>query len=147
MTDMWDALGRLHPFLVHFPVALVLAAAATEAIAVVRRSERLGDAAYVMITAAAWLAVPAAVAGFARAESVIVEHELQRTFVVHRIAGVATPVLAFLAAGLAVGVRRSGQVWELFLYRLALLLAAVAAAVAGHHGGELVYGVDFFPLW
>lgn len=144
---MWDALGRLHPFLVHFPVALVLTAAVTEAIAVARRDERWGDAARFMITAAAWLAIPAAVAGFARAGAVVIEPELQSTFVVHRIAGIATPVLAFLAAGLAAGVRRSGQIWELFLYRAVLVVAAVAAAIAGHHGGELVYGVDFFPWW
>ena len=75
------------------------------------------------------------------------EPELQSTFVVHRIAGVAVPVLAFLAAGLVAGVRKSGQVWELFLYRTVLAVAAVAAALAGHHGAELVYGVHFFTLW
>jgi len=144
---MWDALGRLHPFLVHFPVALILCAFVTEVVAAARRSERLGDAAAVMITVAAWMAIPAAVAGFARAGAVTVEPELQSTFVVHRIAGIAVPVLAFLAAGLVAGVRKSGQVWELFLYRTVLAVAAVAAALAGHHGAELVYGVHFFPLW
>ena len=144
---MWDTLGRLHPFLVHFPVALILTAVVTEAIAVARRDERMGDAARFMITAAAWLAVPAAVAGFARADSVTVAPDLQSTFMVHRIAGTAIPVLAFLAAGLAAGVRRSGQIWELYLFRIVLVITAVAAAIAGHHGGELVYGVNFFPLW
>jgi uncharacterized membrane protein len=144
---MWDSLGRLHPFLVHFPVALILTSAAAEIVAVARRNERWGDAALFLITAAAWLAIPAALAGFARAGAVVIGPELQSTFAVHRIVGVATPVLAFLAAGLGAGVRRSGQVWELFLYRIVLALAAVAAAIAGHHGGELVYGVDFFPLW
>jgi hypothetical protein len=100
-----------------------------------------------VLTAAAWLAIPAALAGFARAGAVVIQPELQSTFAIHRIVGVATPVLAFLAAGLGAGVRRSGQVWELFLYRIVLAMAAVAAAIAGHHGGELVYGVDFFPLW
>jgi uncharacterized membrane protein len=144
---MWDAFGRLHPFLVHFPVALILTAIVTEAIAVARRDERLGDAARWMITAAAWLSIPTAVAGFARAGSVTVEPALQSTFIIHRIAGIATPVLAFLAAGLAAGVRRSGQIWELYLFRIVLVITAVAAAIAGHHGGELVYGTDFFPLW
>jgi uncharacterized membrane protein len=144
---MLETLGRLHPFLVHFPVALILTAAVTEAIAVARRDERLGDAARFMINAAAWLSVPAAVAGLARAASVAIEPELQSTFAIHRIAGIATPVLAFLAAGLAAGVRRSGQIWELFLFRVVLVIAAAAAAIAAHHGGELVYGVDFFPLW
>ena len=144
---MWDAVGRFHPFLVHFPVALILCAFVTEAVAASKRSERLGDAAAVMITIAAWVSILAAVAGFARASTHTVEPELQSIFAVHRIAGVAVPVLAFLAAGLVAGVRRSGQVWELFLYRAVLALAAVAAAIAGHHGAELVYGAHFFPLW
>jgi uncharacterized membrane protein len=144
---MWDAIGRFHPFLVHFPVALILTSVSAEIVAVARRNERWGDAALFLITAAAWLAIPAALAGFARADAVVIKPELQSTFVVHRIAGIATPVLAFLAAGLGAGVRRSGQVWELFLYRVVLVLAAVSAMISGHHGGELVYGVDFFPLW
>ncbi len=144
---MWDALGRLHPILVHFPVALIVSAAVTEAIAVARRDERLGDAARVMITIAAWASIPTALAGFARADAVTLSPELQSTFAIHRIAGIATPVLAFLAAGLVAGVRKSGQIWELFLYRAVLLLAAIAAVIAGYHGGELVYGVGFFPLW
>jgi uncharacterized membrane protein len=144
---VWDALGRLHPFFVHFPVALILTAFAVEVCAVARRDEQLGDAARILITAAAWCSIPAAVAGFARVGAAHLGPELHATLVVHRIAGIATPVLAFLAAGLVAGVRRSGQIWELFLYRAVLLLAAIAAAVAGHHGGELVYGVGFFPLW
>jgi uncharacterized membrane protein len=144
---MWEAFGRFHPFFVHFPVALILSAFFTEVVAAARRDERLGDAARVMITIAAWASIPAAVAGFARASGVTFSPELQSTFAVHRIAGIATPVLAFLAAGLVAGVRKSGQIWELFLYRAVLLLAAISAAIAGHHGAELVYGVDFFPLW
>ena len=90
---MWDAVGRLHPFLVHFPVALILSAFVTEVVAGARRNERLGDAAAVMITIAAWVSILAAVAGFARASTHTVEPELQSIFTVHRIAGVAVPVL------------------------------------------------------
>src|SRR5262245_35700879 len=125
---MWDAIGRFHPFFVHFPVALILSAFITEVVAAAKRNERLGDAAAVMITIAAWMAIPAAIAGFARAGTHTIEPDLQATFAVHRIVGIATPVLAFLAAGLVAGVRKSGQVWELFLYRAVLALAAIAAA-------------------
>jgi uncharacterized membrane protein len=146
-NGFWDAVGRLHPFLVHFPVALVLFAALAEILAVVRRDARMSDAARFMITGAAWVAVPAAIAGFARADAISIPPALAGAFAVHRIAGIATPVLAFLAAGLAAGVRRSGQIWELFLYRAVLMLAAVCAALAGHFGGEIVFGAGFFPFW
>ena len=71
----------------------------------------------------------------------------QHVFAIHRIFGIATPILAFLCAGLAAGVRRSGQIWELMLYRVVLVMTAVSAVVAGFYGGEIVFGAGFFPLW
>lgn len=142
-----DAVGRLHPFLVHFPVALLLVAAVAELLCIVRRDGRFADTARFMVTAAAWIGVPAAIAGFARASSITIPPDLEGAFAIHRVAGIVTPVLAFLATGLATGVRRSGQIWELFLYRIVLLLAVGFAATAGYYGGELAYGAGFFPRW
>lgn len=138
-------LGRLHPALVHFPVALVLVALAAEIMCMTRRDGRYADTARFMISVAAWISIPAAITGFIRADAMTFDAAGQSLFAVHRVAGIATPVLVFLCAGLGEGVRRSGQVWELILYRVVLALAAAAAAVAGYFGGEMVFGV--FPLW
>jgi uncharacterized membrane protein len=146
-TGPVDFLGRFHPFLVHFPVALIVTALVAEALCVARRDGRFSDAATFMVTAAAWVSVAAAATGFARAGSMTLTPDQTSLFAVHRIAGIATPVLAFLAAGLGEGVRRSGQVSEQIFYRFVLVLAAVSAVVAGFYGGELVYGAGFFPLW
>jgi uncharacterized membrane protein len=142
-----DAVGRLHPPLVHFPLALIVTALAAEAIFVARRDERYAAAARFMIHAGAWVGIAAALTGLARAGSITLAPDQAPAFAVHRIAGIATPVLAFLAAALADGVRRSGQIWELFLYRIALVVAAAAAVLAGYHGGEIVFGAGFFSLW
>lgn len=138
-------LGRLHPALVHFPVALVLVALVAELIGIARRDGRYADTARFMITAAAWISVPAAITGFIRSGAMTFDATEQSLFAVHRVAGIATPVLVFLCAGLGAGVRRSGQIWELILYRVVLVLAAASAAVAGYYGGEIVFGI--FPLW
>ena len=138
-------LGRLHMSLVHFPVALVLVAAVAEFLCITRHDGRYGDTARFMITAAAWISIPAAATGFFRADTITMDAAERSLFAIHRVAGIATPVLVFLCAGLAEGVRRSGQIWELFLYRAVLVLAAVSVVVAGHVGGEIVFGV--FPLW
>lgn len=143
---VWRAVGTIHPILIHFPVALILTACLAEGLLILRRQPWFGDAARFMIIAAAWVSVVAAVAGFALASAMSFDPELQRAFAIHRVAGVATPVLAFLAAGLAESARRTGQVWELFLYRIVLVLAAVAVIAAGWNGGLLVYGTEFF-LW
>jgi uncharacterized membrane protein len=142
-----DAVGRLHPFLVHFPAALLVVAAAAELLCIIRRDGYFGDAARFMVTAAAVFAVPAALAGFARADAITIPPALHDAFAIHRVAGIVIPVLAVLAASLAAGVRRSGQIWELFLYRIVLFTAAAFAVTAGYTGGEMVYGAGFFPRW
>ena len=50
----WAATGRIHPFLVHFPVALVLAAFLAEALCVARRDGRYTEASRFMVAVAAW---------------------------------------------------------------------------------------------
>jgi hypothetical protein len=89
----------------------------------------------------------ASLTGFLRADGIVFEAGQQAAFSVHRIAGIVSPVLVFLAAALAEGSRRSGSVLELWFYRAVLALAAAGVAVAGYHGGELVHGPGFFPLW
>lgn len=142
----WGAvLGRLHPALVHFPVALVLIAFVAEGMCIARRDGRYADIARFLILTAAWLSVPAAITGFLRADSITLDAAEQRLFAIHRVVGIATPVLVFLCAGLGEGVRRSGQVWELVLYRIVLVLAAISTLIAGYVGGEIVFGG--FSLW
>jgi uncharacterized membrane protein len=146
MSSGWEAvLGRLHPALVHFPVALVLVAALAELFCVLKRDGRYSDAARFMIFTAAWISIPAAITGFLRAGTITFDAAEQSLFAVHRVAGIATPVLVFLCAGLAEGTRRSGQIWEQMLYRVVLALAAIFAGIAGYFGGEMVFGP--FPGW
>jgi hypothetical protein len=99
------------------------------------------------VNIAAWVSIPVAATGFLRAGSMTMDASQQHVFAIHRIFGIATPILAFLCAGLAAGVRRSGQIWELMLYRVVLVVTAVSAVVAGLYGGEIVFGAGFFPLW
>jgi len=135
--------GRFHPVLVHFPVALILTAAAAEILYATRKRQEFGTAALFLITAAAWLSMPAFLAGFAAAAGAVFEPDLQHSLAVHRIAGVVTPMLAFMAAGMGHSTRRSGQVWEQIVFRAFLALAAIAVILAGWYGGRLVYGTDF----
>jgi uncharacterized membrane protein len=129
--------GELHRAFVHFPIALIVTAAAAEALYMARRSQWLGDAARFMIAAGAWMAVPAVAAGFAEAWGRTFAGEAARQFSVHWVCGVVTAGLAFLAYGTGEGSRRSGQVWEQALYRIFLLASAAGALVTGAFGGSL----------
>lgn len=139
-----DFVGRFHPFLVHFPVALILTAAVAEVLFAVRARQVYGAAALFLITGAAWMSLPAFLTGFAAASGQLFDGELAGVFAVHRIVGITTPMLAFLAAGMGHSARRTGQVWEQILYRFFLVLAAASVAVAGAYGGLLVHGPRFF---
>ncbi len=137
--DLWARFGLTHPAWVHFPVALLLTAFLAEMLYVWRRWPGYGEAARVMLHVAAATAAFAAVAGFAAATGQTWSDELIEVFAIHRIAGIVVPVLALLAAGLGESSRRTGQIWELWLYRFILFLAAAAAAVSGWGGGLLAH--------
>jgi uncharacterized membrane protein len=145
--SLWDWLGRLHPGLVHFPVALLIFAFVAEMCCIATKDGRYSDIARFLVNMAAWVSIPAAATGFLRAGTITMDAAEQHLFAIHRIFGIATPILAFLCAGLSAGLRRSGQIWEQMLYRVVLGMAAVSVAVAGYYGGEIVFGAGFFPLW
>ena len=131
--------GRLHPLLVHFPIALILIAAIAELVSVTTRFPQWHTVAVANIRAGSAFAVASAGAGWLLASSRIVEasHALEW----HRWLGLLA-ALAAVAAALATGKidRRPRRLW---LYRIALFSAAACVAVAGHFGAVLVWGADF----
>ncbi|MCH7549379.1 MAG: hypothetical protein IH969_07590 [Candidatus Krumholzibacteriota bacterium] len=137
---MIESAAYFHPFFVHFPVALIVAAALAEVLHVARRNSAFGSAARFMIIVAAWVSLPTALSGFAAGSVEVLSADQERAFAIHRIAGMATPCLIFLCAGLAMSARRTGQIWELMLYRVFLAAAVVTVTIAGIKGGEIVHG-------
>jgi len=131
--------GRLHPLIVHFPIALLLAAGLAELLEL-RRPARGGEGSSVArfclllgalgATAAAgagW--VNAAVEGHGRSVAHLIEQ--------HRWAGVSVAVLSW--ATLAAARSNAGGA----LYRGGLALTCALVAVTGHLGASLVWGEDY----
>src|SRR5258706_138354 len=117
-------MGRLHPLLVHFPIALILIAAVAELVAMATR-----------------LAEWRAVAVWLLASSRIVEASplLER----HRWLGTYAAIVAMGAAlttGRVVDSPSSRRAW---VYRVAVFCAAGLVGIAGHLGAVLVWGADF----
>ena len=131
--------GRLHPLLVHFPIALILIAAIAELVAVTTRLPEWRTVAVANVRAGAAFAVASAGAGWLLASSRIVEASaaLER----HRWLGLMA-ALAAVAAALTTG-NIDWSPRRLWLYRIALFSAAAFVAVAGHFGAVLVWGADF----
>lgn len=132
--------GRFHPLFVHFPVGLVLAAAAFEILAVLTRRVAWRWLAIANLRAGALSALVTAAAGWALASSGI--GEPGPTLEWHRWIGALGSALT-LAAAIAAGRLDGNQPRPRRLYQGTLFLAAGLIAAAGHLGAALVWGADF----
>jgi uncharacterized membrane protein len=133
-------IGKLHPLVLHFPIGLVLGAAAAECLAILTRHESWRAVGVANVRAGAAMAAMAAIAGWAFASAPFVEPSSQLEW--HRWVGVAGAMVAIGAAVLSTRLRaRSGH--SLLVYQVALFGAAALIGVAGHLGGTLVWGADF----
>ena len=133
-------IGRLHLLLIHFPIALVIAAAAAEGAAAVTADERWHTVAVRNVRAGAVFTLLAAVAGWrlslemGMAASPLLEW--------HRWFGIFGGLVT-CAAALATAGTVSRSPLGLRSYRVALFAAGTLVAVTGHLGGLLVWGANF----
>ncbi|MCC6950031.1 MAG: DUF1501 domain-containing protein [Phycisphaerales bacterium] len=156
---LWQTGGRLHPVLVHFPLALVALAAGAEVLsAVAGRRGGVGRGLGMMMRGPSALARGCLVVGAPAAGvtawsgwlNAMHEHggggplEIEG----HRWVGIAAAAVALMA--MASVLAASWRVTEtgMRVYRALVVLAAMLMGVAGHMGGSLVYGGDylFSPL-
>lgn len=132
--------GRLHPLLLHFPIALILVAAAAELVAIVARRGTWHVVAVANVRAGALFAAAAAITGWLLATASVVDDV--RSLEWHRWIGTAA-VLATIGAALAsTGIDRQSPKLR-SLYLIALFWAAALVAITGHLGARLVWGADF----
>jgi uncharacterized membrane protein len=132
--------GKLHPLLVHFPIGLILAAAAAELVAIHTGRADWRAIAAANVRAGAAMGALTAIAGWGLASSDVVEPS--RLLAWHGWIGAAAAVSAIGAALLSIGANDRAR-GRLAAYRAALFGAAALVAVAGHLGGTLVWGADF----
>ena len=130
-------IGRLHPLLIHFPIALVIDAAACECAAIATHDTRWRTMAVGNIRAGAAFALMAAMAGWRLALAPGIEPTPLLDW--HRWLG-AMAAGATFAAALAASGAEGRSAFEASVYRIALFGAATLVAVAGHLGGVLVWG-------
>jgi uncharacterized membrane protein len=135
-----EFVGRLHPLLIHFPIALVIAAALAEGAAIFRADESWRTVAIGNIRAGAVFTLLATIAGWRLAQAP--EMEVSPLLEWHRWLGTVAAVAA-LAAALATGGLRRRPAVAVHIYRIALFTAGTLVAVTGHFGGLLVWGANF----
>ena len=137
---VWVFLGRLHPLVVHFPIALLLFAALFESFRIWRRRPEAGGAVSVCLVLGAVSAGVAAVFGWAKADTSEYGGRSGEILQVHRWLGIAVVVASVAAVALALVLRKRKSRGLAGAYLAALLFCAAAVSAGGHYGGMLVFG-------
>jgi uncharacterized membrane protein len=133
----WSSLfGRIHPLVVHFPIALILVAAVLEGIGWIRKKPPAPEVLEILLGFAALGAVAAASTGWWFAKQ---QDNADGAYLLwHRWLGVGVTVTAvFLWFSTRRRILVSYRKWI-------LLIAAVLVVICGHLGGLLVWHDDFF---
>ncbi|MDP7069786.1 MAG: c-type cytochrome domain-containing protein [Phycisphaerales bacterium] len=130
-------IGRLHPLLLHFPIAFLLLAALLEGVRYLcGRREKPSPSASTCLWAGLLTAAAAVWAGWELAEQ---QGDAGDAIGLHRWTAIACLVAATLAAAAWVMRTIRGRDWT-GPHVAMLLLSGVLVAVSGHFGAELVWG-------
>ena len=141
MSGVGAFLGRFHPLLVHFPIALLVLAGLVELIAA-RRGDRSAWASASLVPIAVLAALAAVVAASAGYLLGATGGYGGSTFGLHRVLGITVALLAILTALVAWQRRQAGGAWTWMLRALLIVTIGVLTA-AGHLGATLTHGEGY----
>jgi uncharacterized membrane protein len=128
-------LGKLHPGIVHFPIALLSVAALFEAIQILKKKPEPMGGTLPLVWLAALNAVLASLFGWALEEYEGVEGTI---FNLHKWIGLGATAVAVVSALLALKARTSPG--ALLGLRISVILGSGLVLATGYLGGDLVFG-------
>ena len=140
-TDLERAIakaGALHSVAVHFPIALVLAAALAQALGLMTGRAGYADIVRFLVWTAAFGGLAAGLLGWAHAGPIASTED--GIMSIHRWLGTSLTVGLFAVAGAAEWKHRSGQPVAVMSLTVLLFGAAAAVAINGFLGGSLAHG-------
>ena len=139
-------LGKFHPVVVHFPVALMITAFVIALAGMVRPSAAADLLSFRLTYLAAAGAIVAAGIGLAAGAGVHYPPEIAGYFSQHRLLGLSTSALAIATALAAYRAERQPSPSRRWQFRILLFIGAVLVAITGHWGAMLVYGPNHFAF-
>jgi uncharacterized membrane protein len=139
-------LGKFHPVIVHFPIALIIAAFTMSLIGAARSSAIFDAISIKMVYLAGAAAVAAVLLGLAAGSGAKYPGELADYFSNHRILGIVTALMALVTAGAARISERHPTRVNRWLFRGLLLVSSLLVGVTAHLGATLVYGTHHFAF-
>ncbi len=137
-------LGKFHPLVVHFPIALLIVAALAEMLRWFLQVTWLRPAARFSVLIASAAAVLAALLGWANAWFGNYPEELQWPLTLHRWLGTTTAVWSIAIAFCSERAARTEAGKWTRSYLITLFLGALLVSITGHFGGTLVFGPGYY---
>ncbi|MDX2249878.1 MAG: DUF1549 domain-containing protein [Bacteroidia bacterium] len=131
-------LGRLHPMVVHFPIALLIVALLMEMMTLRGKNENFRGAITLLLRLGAVSAIVSVALGLILHEQESYGGELIEY---HEWSGIATMLFSLLAVWL--NYRSNKRSTGVNLYRIVLGLSVICLTIAGHLGASLTHGEDY----
>jgi uncharacterized membrane protein len=140
-----DLVGRLHPALVHFPIAWLVGLALVDFVGLVRKREAWQRAGIFVLAGTVLSLLPTAATGLLRAAHMEFDANLRALLVVHRTLNLVVAGLLLAAFALRLARRNRLDGWWRLGYLALVFAATCAVLVAADFGGRMVYGPDYLP--
>lgn len=137
---LWEILGRFHPIITHFPIALLIFAGFLELLTLKNFQHPMRQAIRLMVTFGSVAAILSAVFGWLLAEN---EGISGSTLDLHKQIGIATAALSVLLLFFLWKTESDTTKTNIKGYRSLLFIAGLGVGLTGHLGGSLVHGEDF----
>lgn len=138
--NLWVLFGRFHPALVHFPIVVLLLAAALFGWGKWKKRDEFVAVGRLLVHVGAAVAVLSTVAGLSLADSEGFRGEALSLIELHRNLAFGATAAAVIASALLWSNKQ-----RLFVVSLGLVaVASILASVTGHFGGMSVYGEDYY---
>ncbi len=144
MPALPDLLGRVHPLLIHFPIALLWVAALWEVFRIGRDSPFLARGVIWLLALGALGAVAAAGSGWLLGAHAGLPKDLRVLLIWHRWLGLGTATLAVIAWAAALRWAETPFASRRWLRRLTVIGTAGLVSITAHLGALMVWGTDWF---
>jgi uncharacterized membrane protein/YHS domain-containing protein len=138
--------GKFHPMLTHFPIALILSALFFSFLAAVLRIQTMEYVSVYSIYLAALTGIGTVIVGLAAGSAASYPSFLMEYFSWHRFLGIATGIITIATAYAGRRLLQQSSIGTIWLYRIALIVNAILVGVTGHLGATLVFGPDHFDF-
>lgn len=137
-------IGKFHPVVIHFPIALIMLAGLSELLFILTGKTLFSSTSRVSIFLGALGAAVAVTLGWAASVYAQYPGETGKVLTIHKWLGTSTGILIIIGAIFSELWYRNEKNYNRLIYRIILLLGVILVGLTGHFGAALVFGVDYF---